>query len=310
MFQRFAEIHDKILTEERVSRIEQTIVGAAFIGFFIHLGLIAVHKISPYESILWAAVGDSFLSALYTPFSFILLYEVLGLILALPRSFSESLGAQFQIVALIFIRRIFGDIGRLGGTFEWSLQNPELQDLLADMVGALVIVFLATAFVHAARRIGYEQSEDSAETKQDFIDLKKTLALGLAAIFVALGAWSFGTSLLSLIQHVEDAAPLPDLDVVFYKEMFTVMVFADVVVLLAAYYHTDHFEHVFRNAGFVISTVLLRLAFTAPRPIDVAVAAGAILFAVLVYLLYGYAIHVGARQTVDVVNHPTPEDDA
>jgi hypothetical protein len=303
MFRRFAKLHDRLFTKTRVQRFEHVIVGAAFVGFFIHLGLIAVHKVSPIESPIWALTGESFLSALYTPFSFLLLYEVLGLILALPKSFSASLGAQFQIIALIFIRRIFGDIGRLGDELEWSWTNEELQALGADMLGALVVVLLTTLFLHASKRIGYERDIGEAERTTSFVDFKKTVALVLAGLFVVLGVWSLGRTLWELSQMLQASAEL-DLNVIFYKEMFTLMVLADVVVLLAAYYHTDSFEHVFRNAGFVVATVLLRIAFSAPRPVDVGIAATAILFAFLVYLLYGYAIAIGASELVDAVETP------
>ena len=40
-------------------------------------------------------MGKNYLSAIYTPFSFILLYEVLMLIAALPHSTTESIAKQF-----------------------------------------------------------------------------------------------------------------------------------------------------------------------------------------------------------------------
>ena len=48
--------------------------------------------------------------SIYTPFSFILIYEIYLLIFYLPRSISTYISKQFEIITLIVIRRIFKDI--------------------------------------------------------------------------------------------------------------------------------------------------------------------------------------------------------
>jgi hypothetical protein len=47
-----------------------------------------------------------------------------------------------------------------------------------------------------------------------------------------------------------------------------------------AYY--DRYEYVFRNAGFVISTVLLRVSLSTPKPYDLVLALTAMLYGVAV----------------------------
>jgi hypothetical protein len=53
------------------------------------------------------------ISAIYTPFSIILYYEIFLLIFYLPRSFTTSILKQFEIISLIIIRRIFYDIPKI-----------------------------------------------------------------------------------------------------------------------------------------------------------------------------------------------------
>jgi hypothetical protein len=60
------------------------------------------------------------------------------------------------------------------------------------------------------------------------------------------------------------------------------MIFTDVFLLIVSLAYYDRYEHVFRNAGFVISTVLLRVSLSTPKPYDVALA--------LIAMLYGLAI--------------------
>ena len=46
------------------------------------------------------------LSALYTPFSILLAYEVYQLIRTIPESFSSSVGKQYEIATLLVVRDI------------------------------------------------------------------------------------------------------------------------------------------------------------------------------------------------------------
>lgn len=64
----------------------------------------------------------NFLHAIYTPFSFILFYEVLLLVLALPKSHTSSIGKQYEIVSLIVIRGVFKDIGEFRDPAAWLTQ--------------------------------------------------------------------------------------------------------------------------------------------------------------------------------------------
>ncbi len=57
------------------------------------------------------------------------------------------------------------------------------------------------------------------------------------------------------------------------------------LIVSPAYY--DRYEHVLRNFGFAISTVLLRLSLSTPKPYDVALA--------LIAMLYGLALARGVR---------------
>ena len=58
------------------------------------------------------------ISALYTPFSFILVYEAFLLIYYLPNSFTVSVVKGYEIISLILIRKIFKDVTLV------DLENP------------------------------------------------------------------------------------------------------------------------------------------------------------------------------------------
>ena len=77
------------------------------------------------------------ISAIYTPFSIILYYEVFLLIYYLPRSFTTSVLKQFEIISLILIRRIFYDIPKLEINTNW-LENTSNLQLVYDLIGILI----------------------------------------------------------------------------------------------------------------------------------------------------------------------------
>jgi hypothetical protein len=64
----------------------------------VHLGLVFLARTLASPPPVIAAIGKNYLSAIYTPFSFILFYEVLMLIGALPKSTTQSIAKQYEIV--------------------------------------------------------------------------------------------------------------------------------------------------------------------------------------------------------------------
>lgn len=296
MFEYFSELFDRIFTQARVHFIEQLIIYAAVLGFSLHLMLIGVAKLGFGPDRLLELAGPGFFTALYTPFSFILVYEVFVLILALSKSFTSSIGVLYQIIALIFVRRIFGDIGHVEDVGKWSLQNEWVRWLLFDMAGALTLFLLVTIFLHISKGA---HDNDYGEAIQNFIHIKKTITLFVAFLSFAIGIYNLSYSALKVLLHVSHGDGLGfEIDFVFYKNLFTLLVFADVLVLLAGYRYSDEFSLIFRNVGFVISTVLLRLSMSVPRPRDVAVAVISFLFGICVLLIFRYYRAINAKKEV------------
>ena len=52
----------------------------------------------------------------------------------------------------------------------------------------------------------------------------------------------------------------------FYTDVFTVMIFTDVLIVILSLAVSDRYELVFRNGAFVISTILIRFSLTASWP--------------------------------------------
>ena len=118
-------LFDKVFSEKNRNKIEILTLKLAIIGFVVHLGLTYVYNYDLYEFSNNELLKNP-ISAVYTPFSIILMYEIYLLIFFLPRSFTTSVSKQFQIISLILIRRIFGDISKIDLDINWFKSQENL----------------------------------------------------------------------------------------------------------------------------------------------------------------------------------------
>ena len=91
---------DSFCSEKNVRKVEILILRAAVFAFLIHLAIIFLGNNFTY----FKNFQHSYLKAIYTPFSFILFYEVFLLVIIIPKSISEFIGKQFEVITLITLR--------------------------------------------------------------------------------------------------------------------------------------------------------------------------------------------------------------
>lgn len=278
-------IFDKIYSERRRKQLDRLVVDVSVVGFIAHLALVFLSRTLASPPAIIAAVGTSYLSAIYTPFSFILFYEVLMLIGALPESTTQSIARQYEIVSLIFIRSFFKEIAELRGVSELTSFSAETWPVLLNVSAGLVMFLLVTVFLHAARRRGEENRPQSVlDELQKFIARKKAIALGLTVVLL-------GVAVQRMIEFVAAPARI-NLNAFFYTDVFTVMIFTDVLIVILSLAVSDRYELVFRNAAFVISTILIRFSLTASWPYGALLALMGMVFGIATLFIYNYHLEV------------------
>ncbi len=278
---RFAAIFDAIDSPSVRRRLEKLVVAGAAIGFLVHLGVIGVaHYLPHLPETVFKGLDESPLHAVYTPFSVILFYEVLLLVFALAASHTGEIAKQYQIISLIVVRRVFKDIGSFSELENWLAEPEAVRAVLLDMGGAVLMFVIVTAFTflrHVTPKMPIHRD------LKGFVELKKGVAVLLMVVLVALAAINFA-SWLGLIRGLPVAigGPPANVDLFFFPRFFEFMIFTDVFLLIVSLAYYDRYEYVFRNAGFVISTVLLRVSLSTPKPYDLGLA--------LIAMLYGLAV--------------------
>jgi hypothetical protein len=286
---RLAAAFDHLYAEPRRSSLERLVVWVTIAGFIVHLGLVFLASNLPAPPALIAAVGTNYLAAIYTPFSFILFYEVLMLIVALPQSTTQSIAKQYEIVSLIFIRNFFHAIAGLRGIDKLASLSPDAVPVLLNVSAGLLMFLLVTIFLDAARR-GRPIGPVTASAEQaTFISRKKIIALGLTILLLALAVRSvieYAVETFDVIYR--SGTPGLDMNGSFYTDVFMVMIFTDVLIVILSLVVSDRYELVFRNAAFVISTILIRFSLTAGYPYGPLLALLGMTFGILTLLIYNY----------------------
>ena len=284
-----AALYDRLYSDRSQIHVEHWIMNVSIVGFLIHLALIFLARTLRQPPALIADTGTNYLSAIYTPFSFILFYEVLMLIAALPQSTTQSIAKQYEIVSLIFIRRFFKDIASLDDIGKLSRLTSDLLPVLIDVLAGLSMFLLVTIFRHAARnRIDSSPATEETSAVKRFISRKKAIAVILTIVLVSLAGrsvWEFAREALTRTRV--------DANTFYYTDVFTVMIFTDVLIAILSLAVSDRYELVFRNGAFVISTILIRFSLAVSNPFFAAeLAVTGMIFGIVTLVVYNYHLRI------------------
>ncbi len=275
---------------------EKLILRLSLLGFTIHLVLIylvrfnIVHPPASAEALLRDPI-----SAIYTPFSFILVYEVFMLVYFLPSSFTIAVGKQYEIISLIVIRRIFKDITEVELVQNWFGEKKNVH-FTVDLIGILIL-FVLIYFFYRLRRMRPDLPKP--ENLEKFVNYKKIVALAAIPILAFLSIYSLRKYIVEHWQFnlgLGDLEDLSNINNIFYNEFFGVLILLDVFILILSLNYTENYSQLIRNSGFVISTIIIRLSFSAPGTVNTILVLAAVLFGVLI--LGGYNL-VGRQEALD-----------
>ena len=231
-----------------------TIVLAIF-GFLAHLSLWALHSSGRIEILGDSAeLVQSPLSALYTPFSILLVYEVYQLIRTIPDSFSSSVGKQYEIATLLVVRDILKRLSEVGDSEGWEI-NDDVGFLLVECAAFLALFYTSLTYHKISSKSDGEEVLSDDVTA--FITTKMAVANVMLIVFIVIGA----ISLLSWISAVQEGGGSVD-RAIFFLDFFTFLILADILILLISYWFYTDFSNLARNTGFVLSTVIIRVAIS------------------------------------------------
>ncbi|WP_027179592.1 hypothetical protein [Maridesulfovibrio bastinii] len=213
---------------------------------------------------------DNHYHAIGIAFTMVLILEVISLIFILPCSFSKALGKQFEILCLILMRDSFKELVNFPEPIYFTGNFEPILKLLSDGMGAF-IVFVLLGIYYKIQKPGLKLTPSR---RFRYVSMKKLLALILLATFAILGIY-------------DATAPLRgEHRFQFFSTFYTILIFSDILLVLISQRFLPSFQAVFRNSGFALATLLIRMSLAAPPYYNAILGVSSAAFAVLLTLAF------------------------
>jgi hypothetical protein len=258
-------LHNIVFGEKANLYMRNFTLAFAIFGFLLHLILWFLHtsEIFIFPESASHLLGSP-LFALYTPFSILLGYEVYEIIKAIPSSFSTAVGKQYEVATLLVVRDVLKRLTGVEFSSDWNITG-DLGLVLLECSAFLILFYTALNYQDSGTNLKSGAWSESSLSR--FVTGKKIIALMLMATFVVITGLAFvGWLTMTIDGQVSVGRDI------FFSDFFTCLILADILILLISYSLAHDFYSLVRNTGFVLSTVLLWVAITAPG------ASGIILF--------------------------------
>jgi membrane-associated HD superfamily phosphohydrolase len=132
------------------------------------------------------------------------------------------------------------------------------------------LIFALLGVYYKVQRRGEEDTRNI--DLYGFVASKKAISLLLLVSFVGMGGYSMYQTLVG-IEH-------PD----FIHGFNTQLILTDILIILVSQCFHPSAKMMFRNSGYALSTLMIRLALVAPVYVNVLLGSAAMLFAILLTL--------------------------
>lgn len=270
LFARITYIFDPLQTFYEHERLYRKFSIALVFLFLCNLVIIELNRRGLLPGGLAALTPKNHFFAVHAAFTVILVLEVISLIFVLPCSFSRSLGKQFEILSLILIRNAFKELSYFSEPLGYEGNEEKIMHILATGFGALLIFTLLGVYYKIQKR---NEEDRQHMDLYGFVASKKAISLLLLISFVSMGAYSIYQS-LSGVEHAD-----------FLHGFYTQLILTDILIVLVSQCFHPSAKMIFRNSGYALSTLMIRLALVAPVYYNVLLGSAAMVFAILLTLV-------------------------
>lgn len=240
------------------------------LSFLISLGMSLILYLGIVPENLVYLFPKNIFQSIQISFSLLLLIEVVGLVFTLSNSVSSSLVKQLEILSLILLRSAFKQFGEFYEQNNWVDFEPVIS-MLSDAFGAMAI-FIIILLIN--KTLKHTPITDDPESQTRFIMLKKITSLMLFMVFLTSGVYD----IILYLQHSQAFD--------FFKNFYTILIFADIFLVLLSLRYNYSYIVVFRNSAFAVATIIIRMALSAPIYYNIALGILASIFVLGVSFFY------------------------
>jgi len=183
------------------------------------------------------------------------------------------MGKQIEVLSLVLLRDVFKEFSNFSEPISWAQAKPFILPMISSAIGALALFFILSFYyrIYHCRPI----SNDINDTK-NFIKIKKNIAFFLLTSFITILVYE---AFLYLKTGEPNKA---------FETFYTILIFSDILIILVSMRYSTNYIITFRNSGFAVATVFIRLALISPAPFNALIGIGSALFVMGIGLNYKY----------------------
>jgi hypothetical protein len=186
------------------------------------------------------------------------------------------------VITLISLRSFFHDIADLNLKISINLNNPDFNSLLYDLLASLIMLTMTILYY----KIYYNNRKSEIVVElTNFINIKKLVSLSMILILLLLSISSLYVWGAAMVEALKLNQNYPNPNTVFYADFFSIMIFVDVLLLIISFIYHFSFFTIFRNASFIITTILIRISLTLEKPMNYIVILIGFLFSIMSFYL-------------------------
>ncbi|HOP61813.1 MAG TPA: hypothetical protein PK358_00100 [Spirochaetota bacterium] len=206
-------------------------------------------------------------------FTLVLCFEVVSLVFSFIHSVSISMGKQIEVLSLVLLRDVFKEFSNFTEPIDWIQAKPFLLPMISSALGAFALFFILGFYyrIYHCRPL-----TNDIEDTRNFIKIKKIIAFFLLISFIII-------IIYEAIQYLKTGEPNKA-----FETFYTILIFSDILIILVSMRYSSDYLVTFRNSGFAVSTVFIRLALMSPPPFSALIGVGSALFAMGISMNYKY----------------------
>ena len=214
-------------------------------------------------------------AAIEVAFTLLLITEIFSLIFVLPISVAKSVGKQFELLSLIFIRYAFKEFSHIH-SLAWSDMKMTVWHMFYYAFGSVLIFFMVGLLYKFQQktRICEAFVEDAY-----FVRFRKTVALLVLVTF--------------LVILTGDAYRLIFLNIYApsFHDFYSMLIFSDILILLVSIRYSLDYHSMYRYSGYILATIFIRIALTAEPYYNIIIGIGGIVYVLVLTMTYNYFLH-------------------
>lgn len=272
-YSRINRIFERVEQHFEACGAQRRIGSLLVLVFLLSLALIQFQRWGLLPQPLAALVPESHLEAIHAVFSVLLFFEIIGLLFSLVCSVSISVGKQVEILSLVMLRDIFKKISDMSEPLMWEEVATVMPEIASLGLGALAI-FVILGFYY--RNLPEQSVHASERDTTAFIGAKKLIALLLLPTFILIVVFN---AYATLVHGSENRS---------FETIYTLLVFSDILIMLLSMRYSANYRFAFRNSGFAVATLLIRVALITPPPYSAFIGVGSALLILGIRLAFNY----------------------